>query len=93
MIANYGYADGGGEFYITIDTGACASCDARPCIKACPAALLVEEEDPYGDVAIAVEEPKRKKLRYECTPCKAGGKAKTIPCVDACPFGAISHSW
>ncbi|PLX40170.1 MAG: ferredoxin [Deltaproteobacteria bacterium] len=93
MIANYGYADGEGEFYITVDTAPCATCEARPCVKACPASLLVEEEDPYGDIAIAVDELKRKKLRYECAPCKAGEDFETLPCVAACPFGSISHSW
>ena len=45
MIANYGYADGEGEFYITIDTSRCESCEAKPCIAACPASLYEEEED------------------------------------------------
>jgi adenylylsulfate reductase subunit B len=34
MRANYGYADGSGEWYLTIDTDVCDACGA--CVKACP---------------------------------------------------------
>ena len=34
MKANYGYKDGSGEYYITIDTELCNSCSK--CVEVCP---------------------------------------------------------
>lgn len=93
MIANYGYRDAEGEFYLTIDTGPCTRCEARPCIPACPRSLFREEEDPYGDTAVTIDEAARRKLKYECSACKPSGRRPPLPCVSACPFGAIAHSW
>ncbi|GAB4287338.1 MAG: hypothetical protein Kow0092_40390 [Deferrisomatales bacterium] len=93
MIAHYGYRDAEGEYYITIDTGRCARCESKACIPACPRALFLEEEDPYGDVVVALDEGKRRQLKYECMPCKPGPDRPPLPCVAACPHGALTHSW
>jgi len=93
VIANYGYSDASGEYYITIDTGKCEGCAQRPCIAACPAAMLAEEEDPYGEVAAAVRDDMRKRVREACAPCKPARGRAVLPCVAACPYGAITHSW
>ncbi len=93
MIANYGYADAEGEFYITIDTARCARCEEKPCVPACPSRLFREEEDPYGAAVVAVDERKRNKLRHECSACKPSRDRPALPCVEACPFAAIIHSW
>jgi len=93
MIANYGYSDAEGEFYITIDTALCPRCEAKPCMPACPEALIVEEEDPYGDTGVAIDESKRKQLKYACSACKPDQDRPPLPCVTACPFDAIQHSW
>jgi Fe-S-cluster-containing hydrogenase component 2 len=93
MIANYGYIDGEGEFYITVDQDKCASCADKPCIPACPASLFVEEEDPYGETVAAIDDIKRKKLKYECMPCKPTQDRPPLPCVVACPYDAVKHSW
>jgi len=92
MIAHYGYRDAEGEFYITLDTDRCARCEAKACILACPRSLFVEEEDPYGEVVVAVDEGKRKKLKYECSACKQC-ENPSLPCRLACPFDAVRHSW
>ena len=92
MIANYGYSDAEGQFFITLDTGKCEGCPAKPCIAACPAKLIVEEENPYGGAIVGIDETKRKKLKYECDPCKTK-QGKPLPCIDACPFNAVTHSW
>ncbi|MDW7708900.1 MAG: hypothetical protein SCH98_00385 [Deferrisomatales bacterium] len=93
MIAHYGYADAEGDFYIAIDTERCACCGARPCVSACPRALFCVEEDPYGEEAVAIDEGKRKVLPHECAGCKPLRGRSPLPCVSACPFHAISHSW
>lgn len=93
--ANYGYKDGSGEYFITIDTDLCNSCGK--CVEACPAGVLEMAEnelDPLGDEIIAtVSEEHRKKIKYSCAPCKPGSKTSDLPCVEACEPGAISHSW
>ncbi len=93
MIAHYGYRDGEGEFYITIRQDRCAECGEKPCVAACPKAVLIEEEDPYGERVAAVDEGKRKKLKYECMECKPIRSRPALPCVQACPKDALKHSW
>jgi ferredoxin len=96
MRANYGYKDASGEFYITIDTDLCNGCG--DCVPACPAHVFVVEDedpnDPLRDEPVAmVAEDKRRKLKYECSPCKPTKGRPPLPCVEACKAGAISHSW
>ena len=96
MLANYGYKDGSGEYFITIDTDKCDGCGK--CVSACPAGVFeVLEEDPNDPLrdepVVAVKAEKKKKLKYECAPCKPVGDRPPLPCVAACEAGAISHSW
>ena len=92
MKAHYGYEDGSGRFYITIDTERCDGCTL--CVPACPASVLTMiEEDPVGErLVAAVSEEHRKKIKYSCNPCKPAGHGP-LPCVAACEPGAIVHSW
>ena len=96
MLANYGYKDASGDFFITIDTDKCDGCD--DCVYACPADIfMVVDEDPNDPmredpVAVVVAE-KKKKLKYECGPCKFAAHRAALPCVKACKTGSISHSW
>ncbi|MBW2016452.1 MAG: 4Fe-4S dicluster domain-containing protein [Deltaproteobacteria bacterium] len=96
MLANYGYSDGSGNYFITIDTDKCNGCG--DCVKTCPARLFeVLDEDPNDPlreepVAVVVDS-KRKKVKYECNPCKPLEDRPPLPCVEACSAGAISHSW
>ena len=96
MLANYGYKDASGAFFITIDTDKCDGCGN--CAPACPASifLVVNEDpnDPLRDEPVAmVVDDKKKKLKYECNPCKPSVDRQPLPCVEACRTGAISHSW
>ena len=95
MLANYGYRDGAGEFYITIDTDKCDGCGE--CVDACPAGVLETSEDPadpFREEPVAlVSDEHRKKIKYSCSPCKPTGNQPPLPCVTACESGAISHSW
>ena len=96
MIANYGYKDGSGEFFITIDTDKCDGCG--DCVSACPAGIFeVVDEDPNDpfreEPLVIVKNEKRKKIKYECGPCKPVTDRPPLPCVESCPTDAISHSW
>ncbi|MCZ7663660.1 MAG: 4Fe-4S dicluster domain-containing protein [Thermoleophilia bacterium] len=93
MIANYGYQDGSGEYYITIDTDRCIECEGRWCVGACPQSLFVIEADDYDDEVATIAEGARKKLKEKCAACKPAGGHESLPCIDACRPGAISHSW
>ena len=95
MIANYGYKDGSGDFFIAIDTLRCDGCG--DCVPACPSGVFMVEEDPHdplSDKSVAtVVEPHRKKLKYSCAPCKPDHDRPPLPCVRACKPLAILHSW
>jgi ferredoxin len=72
MLANWGYQDGSGAYFITIDSDKCNGCER--CVRACSEGVFEVGEDPNDPlseepVAFVVEE-QRKKLRYTCSPCK-----------------------
>jgi len=94
MIANYGFRDGSGNWYLTIDTDKCNGC--RACVEVCPRAVLEigdDEYDPFREEPVAkVRMEERKKIRYSCAPCRPGYGTQPAPCVAACEPGAISHS-
>jgi len=91
--ANYGYMDGSGEFYITIDTDCCIDCPEHPCVAACPVGMFEIMIDDYDDEVAAIKEANRKKIKYDCGPCKPVTGRPPLPCVEACAPGGISHSW
>ena len=67
MIANFGYKDGSGDFYIIIDTEKCNGCG--DCVAPCPAGLLEirdNEYDPLADnpMAVVKEEFRKKKKLF-----------------------------
>jgi ferredoxin len=95
MIANYGYQDGSGTYFITVDMEKCDGCGK--CAEVCPCEVLeivANEFDPMDDGTIAsVVESHRNKLKYSCAPCKPVNSKKELPCIQACPSGALKHSW
>jgi len=95
VIANYGYKDGSGEYFITIDTDKCNGCGK--CVDACPYGVMAVGEDPNDPLsdqeAAFVTEAERKKIKYTCAPCKPTSGKKTPPCINACEMDAITHSW
>ncbi len=97
MKANYGYKDGSGDFYITVDTDRCNGCG--DCVKACPVGILELVENQYdidAETPIAsVKEEYSKKIKYSCMECKpvSGYSKSDLPCVKVCSRNAIEHSW
>jgi len=67
MLANWGYQDGSGEYFITIDADKCDGCGK--CADACPQNALEIGEDPVDplrdDLVAFVSEEQRNKLRAE----------------------------
>jgi Fe-S-cluster-containing hydrogenase component 2 len=93
MKANYGYMDGSGEFFITINTDLCIACNHHGCVPACPVGMFEIVVDDYDDEVAAIKEEHRKKVKYDCGPCKPVSDRPPLPCVSACTPGAITHSW
>lgn len=94
MLANYGYEDASGIYYIRIDTDVCAQCESKGCLKLCPAGLFKIEPDDYDDDVAVIREELRNSLRALCSGCKPHGRrSDTLPCQSACPSPAIEHSW
>ena len=91
MLANYGYTDASGSYYITIDTDRCNACGE--CLRTCPAQLLEVVEDDYGASKAQVKESSRRNLKYLCAACKPASGWKSLPCLDGCKPGAIRHGW
>ena len=95
MIANYGYKDGSGEFFISIDTDLCNGCG--DCVTACPYGVFntgEDENDPFREEPVVkVVNEHRKKIKYSCAPCKPTTGSGNLPCVLACESKAITHSW
>ena len=50
VIANYGYQDGSGEYYITIDTDKCNSCGK--CVDVCPKDVFEMITDDYDELVL-----------------------------------------
>jgi NAD-dependent dihydropyrimidine dehydrogenase PreA subunit len=71
MKASYGYTDGSGDFFITIDTDLCDGCGA--CVKACPTGVFTvgeDECDPLNENPVgAVAKEQRNKIQHACGPC------------------------
>lgn len=91
MIANYGYKDGSGDYFISIDTDLCNGCG--DCVPACPAGVLEIILNDYDEKVAAVTENQRRKLKYSCAPCKPVSARPVAPCVAVCKPAAIRHSW
>jgi len=92
LIANYGYKDGSGEYFIALDTAKCDGCGK--CAEVCPASVLEVIPNDFdiddGNI-MSVQEQHRHKLKYSCAPCKKTSGDDEPPCVSACPTQAISH--
>lgn len=91
MLANYGYKDGSGEFYIAIDTDKCNGC--AKCVEVCPPKVLEMIVNDYDEEVVAVTDAHRKQIKYSCAPCKPVSDRPVLPCIRVCEPAAITHSW
>jgi predicted CoA-substrate-specific enzyme activase len=87
----YGYSDGTGEYYLTVDTGKCDGCGK--CVPACPTAVLEVGTNDQGQPKARVKETVRKKLHLTCPGYKTCSAANQVNCHSACPNDALSHTW
>jgi ferredoxin len=94
MIANYGFKDGSGDWYVTIDTDKCNGCGKCP--EVCPAKILEvgpDEIDLFREKPVAsVKQNEQNKIKYSCAPCQPGYGKELAPCSGVCKLKAISHS-
>ncbi|HEX7510690.1 MAG TPA: 4Fe-4S dicluster domain-containing protein [Chitinivibrionales bacterium] len=91
MIIHYGYEDGSGSYYVSIDAEKCDACAA--CIEQCPQKILAFDTvmiDLDDKRVAAVHETQRKKIGYTCASCHEG---KDVRCVRVCEKGAIVTAW
>ncbi len=92
MITHYGYIDGSGEYFISIDSDKCNGC--KKCTEKCPQhalEMITEFIDLEDKTVAAVSEAHRKKIRYTCAECNPA--QNRTPCVLACEREAIQCIW
>ena len=90
-IANYGYSDALGDYYTAVDSEGCDGCGK--CVEACPSGVFEVAVDDYDQPVARVRDGVSRELKYICGLCRPTGSPKRLKCHQACPRGAISHSW
>jgi ferredoxin len=88
--AQYGYADGTGEYYITIDMQKCDGCGR--CVEVCPAQIFEVKGEGQKRTAM-VKDELRRKLALLCPGFGICGKENAVNCHSVCHGSAITHSW
>jgi predicted CoA-substrate-specific enzyme activase len=91
MKISYGYSDGTGEYYITLDTSRCDGCGK--CVGACPAGNIEAARNDQGQPKARVKDTVRKKIHITCPGYKACSASNPVNCHSSCPNDAISHTW
>ncbi|MCX7912344.1 MAG: acyl-CoA dehydratase activase [Dehalococcoidales bacterium] len=91
MKVQYGYADGTGEYFITIDHALCNGCGE--CVAGCPAGVFAVQTDGTSAPRAVVKEELRRRLAMVCPGAIACSAKHGKNCLSACKVGAIRHSW
>jgi len=91
MIIHYGYEDGSGRYYVSINAEKCNACGA--CIDTCPEKIIKEDVvmiDIEDKEVAVVDDAFRRRIRDTCGVCHKTG---TIRCVEVCTMEAIEATW
>lgn len=87
----YGYSDGTGSYFITIDNARCDGCGE--CVSACPAGIFAVTADDGGQMKARVNEEVRKRLAMMCPGYEACRQDLERNCHEVCHVDAINHTW
>ena len=91
MLANYGYKDASGDFFITLDTDKCDGCGR--CVEVCPKNIFIIQEDDYDKPVAMVRAEFSKNLSYQCYGYSVCSSRFPSDCHKACERDALEHSW
>ena len=91
MLANYGYADASGDYFLSIDTDKCDGCG--DCVTVCPAGVLEIAPDDFDKMVAQVPAAMNKKLAYLCPGIKTCQGSSGSNCQQVCPQEAIGLTW
>jgi ferredoxin len=86
MIIQYGYMDGTGEYFISIDDIRCDGC--KRCINTCPEDIFEIYYNEFDNIKVKVRDEKTRKIGYICSGIDGCGK-----CTRVCKPSAIDLSW
>jgi len=88
---NYGYSDGSGEYFITIDTGRCDGCGE--CVLVCPGGVFSIARNDNDEPKAVVREALRQELSLACPGLESCHRTLPRNCHAVCPHDALAHSW
>ena len=91
MLANYGYVDGTGDYFIVIDTDKCDACEE--CLRVCPERVFEVAPDDYGKRVARVRDEVVTKVSYVCPGPRGCYASIDTNCQRVCQPGAIAHTW
>jgi predicted CoA-substrate-specific enzyme activase len=91
MKIHYGYSDGSGDYFITVDNELCDGCGK--CVPVCPENILELGKTEDGKTRAIVSEKARKRISYLCPGFSKCGQQHENNCHSVCHKNAISHSW
>jgi NAD-dependent dihydropyrimidine dehydrogenase PreA subunit len=87
----YGYSDGTGEYFITIDNNLCNGCGE--CAENCPAGIFIMGKDGSSPPRATVSKESSKRLALLCAGKARCPRGEGNNCQEICPVHAITHNW
>lgn len=91
LTVHYGYADGTGEYYITVDSNRCDGCG--DCVEACPAGIFILGREDGKQPRAEINEDARKRIALLCPGFHSCSSKHEVNCHSACAREAIGHTW